>query len=91
MCTHTHAFVHAEGVNVFEGEALQYLFDACALAPMPPSMQRISMFYEGEALEYLFDSCDTHAFFFAEGFNIFEGEALEYLFDACALTPLLRV
>ena len=38
----------AEGFNIFEGEALEYLFDACALTPMAPSMQRILMFLKME-------------------------------------------
>ena len=48
MCTNTHAFVCAEGFNVFETEALGYRFDACELTPMPPSMQRVSMFLKVE-------------------------------------------
>ena len=44
VCTKTIASLHAEGFNVFDGEALEYLFDACALTPMPPSKQGVSMF-----------------------------------------------
>ena len=44
MCTNTHAFFHAQNFNVFEGGALEYQFDACALTPMPPSMLRVLMF-----------------------------------------------
>ena len=34
MCTNSHASFRAENFNVFEAEALEYLFDACALTPM---------------------------------------------------------
>jgi len=45
VLANTHVYFHAEDFNVFEGEALEYSFDACALTPMPPSMQRLSMFW----------------------------------------------
>ena len=48
MCTNTHAFVSAVAFNFFETEALGYLFDACELTPMPPYLQRVSMFLKVE-------------------------------------------
>ena len=45
MHVHYHpCLLLCRGFNVFEGGALEYLFDACALTPMPPSMQWVSMF-----------------------------------------------
>ena len=48
MCTNSHASFRAENFNVFEAEALEYLFDACALTHIPPSMQRVLMFLKVE-------------------------------------------
>ena len=48
MSTNTHAYFHAEGFNVFEGGALEYMFDAYALAAMPSSMQRVLMLLKVE-------------------------------------------
>ena len=76
MCTNTHASLHAEGFNVFEDGALEYLLEACALTPMTPSMQRVSMF-----LKVWWVDTNTDASFCAEGLIVFDGEALEYLFD----------
>ena len=78
VCTNTHAFLNVEGFNVFKGGALEYLFDACAVKPMPPSMQRVIMFWKvGHWNICLQCACtNTHASFHAEGFNVCEGGAL---------------
>ena len=50
MHEHRNASFHAKGFTVIGGEALEYMFVACALTPRPPSMQRVSMFLKVEHL-----------------------------------------
>ena len=45
MCTDTPASFHADSFNVFESEAFEYMFDACALTAMSPFMQKVSMVF----------------------------------------------
>ena len=89
VCTNTHASFYAEVFNVFKDKALKYMFDACALPPMPPSMQRVQCFWRWSIGISVWCMCtNTHASFYAVGFNVYEGEEVEYLFDVCALTPI---
>ena len=57
MCTNTHTSFYSECFNVFEGGALEYLFDACAQTPMPLSIQRVSMYMKLKEWNILLDAC----------------------------------
>ena len=72
VCTNTHASFHAERFNGFEGEAPEYLFDACALPPIPPSVWRVAMFLKGSIwISFWCVYTKNHASIQAQGFNAF--------------------
>ena len=51
MCSKSHASFHAEGLNVVEGEALEYLFDVYTLTPLTFFYAEGLNVFVGEALE----------------------------------------